>query len=45
MTKRIALLVAVFAAAVTLLGATGCTKKKMMMGSLERPVHVSHAAS
>lgn len=36
MTKRIALILAIFAAAVTLLGATGCTKKKMM-GSLERP--------
>jgi len=36
MIKRYALLLSVFIAAVALLGATGCTKKKMM-GSLERP--------
>jgi hypothetical protein len=44
MTKRIALVLAVCAAAVTLLGATGCTKKKMM-GSVERPNHATHAVS
>jgi hypothetical protein len=36
MIKRTALFLTVLTAAVALLGATGCTKKKMM-GSLERP--------
>jgi hypothetical protein len=42
MLKRFALLLAVSVAAVALLGATGCTKKKMM-GSQDRPAqHAQH---
>jgi hypothetical protein len=44
MTKRFALLFALLVTAVALLGATGCTKKKMM-GALERPNSVTHAVS
>ena len=44
MTKRVAVFLTVVAAAITLLGATGCTKKKMM-GSIERPTHAVHAVS
>jgi hypothetical protein len=44
MTKRFALYLTLFAAAVALLGATGCTKKKSM-GALERPNHATDAVS
>ncbi len=44
MTKRLALYLTLFVAAVALLGATGCTKKKMM-GSLERPISATHSVS
>ena len=37
MFKRYALMLTVFIAAVALLGASGCSKKKMSMGQLERP--------
>lgn len=44
MTKRFALLLALLVTAVALLGATGCTKKKMM-GSVERPNAATDAVS
>jgi hypothetical protein len=43
-TKRFALNFALLAIAVALIGAAGCTKKKMM-GTLERPNHASYTAS
>ncbi|HEX7927731.1 MAG TPA: hypothetical protein VF678_09075 [bacterium] len=37
MFKRYALMLTVFVAAVALLGAASCSKKKMSMGQLEHP--------
>jgi hypothetical protein len=43
MLKRSLVLISVSIAAIALLGATGCTKKKMM-GSLERSAQQVHQA-